>query len=121
MSAESGETRDHTLVSDSTTQTDSRIEKYFSLEIKRKSEKIEKKTVKMSWTGQNIMQADSATVKICGHSFDPCYLVSAIEEQAIFPRLRSEYDDGGLRSACPQCNQPFNPFEDIILIQNTKL
>ena len=37
------ETRDHTLVSDSTTQTDSRIEKYFSLEIKRKSEKIEKK------------------------------------------------------------------------------
>ena len=75
----------------------------------------------MSWTGLDMMETDHAIVKVCGHSFDSCYLAMAIEKQAIFPRLRSEYEVDGIRSKCPQCDQPFNPFEDIILIQNTKL
>ena len=57
----------------------------------------------MSWTGLDIMEADYAIVKVCGHSFDPCYLAMAIEKQAIFPRLRSEYEVDGIRSKCPQC------------------
>ena len=75
----------------------------------------------MSWTGLDIMETDRAIIKVCDHSFDPCYLAMVIEKQAIFPRLRSEYGAGGLRSKCPQCDQPFNPFEEIILIQNTHL
>ena len=74
----------------------------------------------MSWIGLDIMEADYAIVKVCDHLFDPCYLAMAIEKQAIFPRLRSEYYVEGLRSKCTQCDQPFNPFEDIILIQNTQ-
>ena len=75
----------------------------------------------MSWTGLDIMEDDYAIVKVCGHSFDPCYLAMAIEKQAIFPRLRSEYEVDGIRSKCPQCDQPFNPFEKIMFIQNTQL
>ena len=75
----------------------------------------------MSWLGLDIMEANHVIVNVCGHSFDPCYLAMVIEKQAIFPRLRSEYETGGLKSKCPQCDQPFNPFEEIILIQNTQL
>ena len=50
----------------------------------------------MSWLGLDIMEANHAIVKVCGHSFDPCYLSMAIEKQAIFPRLRSEYEVSGL-------------------------
>ena len=75
----------------------------------------------MSWLGLDIMEANHAIVKVCGHSFDPCYLSMAIEKQAIFPRLRSEYEAGGLRSKCPQCDQPFNPFTEIVIIQDTQL
>ena len=75
----------------------------------------------MSWTGLDMMQAEYAIVELCGHSFDPNDLARAIENQAIFPRLRSEYEIGGLKSTCPQCNQPFNPFDDIVLVHETKL
>ena len=104
----------HVIVSYSS-HPDFGIKSYFS------ARELKNKYKVMSWTGLDIMEADYVTVKVCGDSFDPCYLVAAIDKQAIFPRLRSEYEIDGLRSTCPQCDQPFSPFEDIVIIQNTQL
>ena len=64
----------------------------------------------MSFLGLDMKQADFALIEECKHSFDACWLANIIDNQAEFPRLRSEYDLGGLRARCPECSHEFNPF-----------
>lgn len=99
------------------------ILKYVSKSIREnlKTEELSRKFREiMSSLGLDMNKADCALIVNCGHQFDPTWLAHIIDDQAEFPRMRSEYDIGGLRARCPKCNRPFNPL-DIQLITESKL